>query len=330
MPLPTFEFEIGGTPSQPDAEHVGFVDALRAEATEAMALASRDRDGLRSHILDTYGPIINEMYFLRDNAAEAVNWAARAVDDSVGGTPDGDAFSAYHVVQRGLLAKSLLSFGEAVAMVEAGYSAGAFTRVRTMYEVLIVALVLAAHGHPESEHPELPDRFLEHRRAFHRSFAQDYLAGYGTTPDSIFDSEILGQLDEQHDDLVSRYGRGFMRAWGWAAPLFEGRPASMTGLVKMVVPQLAVLYPMMSSPVHAGSDGWHDLIRDSGEFQVYPNAEALDAPIELASAFVLLTSEAVIPKAIVHEGSEPDRTGEAFLSGLADSRRRIAQHLSAL
>lgn len=336
MPSPDFEFHIGATdPMEPKLAHAGFLAALRDEQASAVAESLQDRDALREEIWKRYGPAIEELYFLRDNVAEAANWAARKIDESLEQTPGDQAFYQFHLVQRGLLARSLLSLGETIAMIEAGHSAGALARLRTMYEVLIVSIVMAIYGHPDAEHPDLPERYLMHREAFYGLFAADYLgAGLGDPDDPLFDDDDLGRLAVMRSDLVTRFGKDFARGWGWAAPLFYGKPASMTGLVQRVAPQLAILYSMMSAPTHAGSDGWHNLITEDGlgsrEFKAYPDSGSLGAPIELSTGFVLLTAETVVPRSIKFEDAPPDQTGEAFLTAIADSRRRVSEHLSSV
>ncbi len=330
-------FEIGQIerPSSGSAD-AAFVDAVRTEFPEAQASAKADRDELRREIAASYGPVIDEMYFLRDNAAEAGAWASEAIDECLQDAEAGPAFREYHIVQRGLLAKALLSYGETIALVESGYGHGALSRVRTMFEVAVVAMVLAEHGHPESEYPDLPERFLLHREVFYRAFADDHLSfsGNDTKTEALFNVPVLRGLDDLRDRLISRFGKAFARGWGWAAPLFDGKPASLTGLVKLVTPRLAVLYSIMSSPVHAGSDGWHDLLDDDGEgsetFRAYPGNSGLDVPISLATGLLVLSSQTVVPTLIVDPPNEPDRTGTQYLATIIDSWHRVSELLALL
>lgn len=154
------------------------------------------------------------MYLLHSGAAEVVNWAGEAVDTSLEGTPEDDEFRNYHVVLRGLAARSLLSYDEVMALVDAGHSRCALPRVRTMYEVFVVAAVLALYGRPSSEHLDLIERYLAHRDVFIRSEAAALLLT-GLSPAAEFLSgDALERLDEKRDAAVKKYGKPFIRTWG--------------------------------------------------------------------------------------------------------------------
>ncbi len=334
MASPDLQFVVGGIEPPESVEFAEFLARVDSEYSESLPVLASDRVALREEIRAIYGQVLDDCYILHDGAAEAINWAAETIDAGLEGTPDDDAFHTYHVLLRGLAAKSLLTFDEVLVLVEAGHREGAIARVRTMYELFVVAAVICLRGNPSADHPELVERFLAHREAFRRSDAGALLLTGLESAQEVIDAEVVGALDVRHAKLAERYGKPFMRNWGWAAPLFPGENSvSFAKLVDLIEPAFAYFYPALSAAVHAGSAGWHDSIEEHGDaqtFKAYPDADGLGFPIELATFLLLVTIDTVVPVVIEAEGTEKDVTGANFLGALRARRNRISTALEAV
>ena len=247
---------------------------------------------------------------------EAAEWAAGAVPDAVAGDQDEVEFNRYYGVIRGLAARSLLTFSEIIWQLRGGYVSGALSRIRTLYELAMVANILAEYASPGRSHPELIERYVRHHEVFTRTEADQLMATGILDPADYFDEETLEALDRQKEQLLERYGKSFATLWGWAAPLFKSKEqVTMAQLSQLVDPGVSYFYGRTSEHVHGGSAGWHgNFVQREHEtvLAAGPTNVGLSVPDALASHLTLVVLQVAIPTNI-ETGSRRESVGALFL-----------------
>ena len=272
------------------------------------------------------------MRLLHETAREAINWGSRIVHDHLEDGPDDDALAQRTKVLVALSGRALLAFDEMAWLLAGGYPRGAWTRVRSIHELFIVALALGLYGGPDGEHPDLVERYVRHHDVFALSMADDLIGTGDPAIKEKLDDEIRMALSDKKRVLIEKYGKGFARPWGWAAPLLPKGP-SFTGLNKLFLPQFGTFYGMASAHIHAGSQGLHDAWIESDEKQglIMAGAEKRDlaAPAILGSGFLIGIIGTVVPTSVRAEGDgEPISDGRYFLGALSRVQAQVEKGMS--
>lgn len=306
---------------------VGFFKELESSAPAALAGHHQDRSGFQSRLRDDYGVGFDLMDLQYASAWEAADWAKRTIDDAYDST-DEEFLSYYHVIS-GLTARCLGSYAEVAWLLRGGFPNGAMTRVRTLHELLVTALILAKFASPGSDHPELIQRYLLHKDVFTLSTAEN-LSETGAIEPTTLDEKTLDLLASQREKLLTKYGRSFGGLWGWAAPLFgAGVRISMKSLSQLVTPGTHYFYGLTSTHVHGGSEGWHENFVTRGHETVLaagPSNMGLALPATLASAFLTDMMQTAVPAVIENETS-CDYRGEYFLAGIHHQAGQISTEM---
>lgn len=323
-----FSFEPGITTPEGDEQFEKFWQLFIEEAQAEKPVELAEREALRAHIAEQHGHAFNLMDLFWRNAMDAVNWGPEILHEHLEESPEDDAYAALFTTVTGLAARALLAFNEVTWLLRGGYPHGALTRVRSLHELFIVAAVLWEHGSPESEHPDLVDRYLLHHEVFINGAARDLI---GTEIPGIVDTlnaEVLDVLDSRKKELIGTYGKVFSTTWGWAAPLFPKGTPSFMGLNKLIMPSLNSYYRIASEHLHASSAGLIDAGKpDETGVMGYnggPTTDDLGFPAILGSTFLLALVGTIVPTEI-HD-PEADKnivTGRHMLGILARLHREI-------
>jgi hypothetical protein len=144
---------------------------------------------------------------------------------------------------------------EVLALLSAGYAAGAHARVRTMHELAVVAMFLKENP------PNVARRYQEHAVVERHKRAKEYnatLAGDRTNRGyEPIDDATIKALAEQRDRLKKRYGPDFVKGgYSWAASALGNKRPTFRDLEKSVnMGHLRAFYAWSSQEVHAGSHG---------------------------------------------------------------------------
>jgi len=295
-----------------------------------------ETDAFRQRLKLTHDDAFTGLFRVYISAIEAADWGSEAMDKVIGrmeadneDRADIDALADYHWVIRGFMAPAPPPFGEITSRLEGGFPGGATARARTLQELAVTAAVLAIHGHPDGEHPELIERYARHHEVFNRDSAVQISAS-GILEDDPFDESTMGLLSTAHDELLAEFGRKFAEPYGWAQPIFKARErVSFTKLSKLVTPRLEVIYRLSSSHVHADSEGWsHGLVTRGDEqmFAAGPTNLGLGLPAELACDLLNVMLQLAVPSSIADEG-QVDSDGTLLLAGV---RHLTQQALTAL
>ncbi|WP_148061206.1 DUF5677 domain-containing protein [Frondihabitans sp. PhB188] len=126
----------------------------------------------RRRLQDTHGAAFAASWRVHESAVEAVSWAAtnldlfldrQYADEEAADTKVLEGF--LHVI-RGQATLAPRTFAEVTWLLEGGFPGGAMARVRTLQELAVKSAVLAKYGAPDSEFPELVERFARHGEAF--------------------------------------------------------------------------------------------------------------------------------------------------------------------
>lgn len=288
------------------------LERLRVDRPRALDRMRDDTLGFHERFLTRYAEGIDLLRLVHHQSIDAAMWGKKKVYGAHEESPsddDGAALALYGVTE-GLAARAMLTFAETVCLLAGGFPRGAMTRVRTMHELVVTALILGIHGAPDGEHPELVQRYLRHHEAFTRRVAEQMLAAQ-TDVDDILDDALMQALRERRQQLVDEFGPRFVRPLGWAAPLFsQDENLTFERLAAKVDAQtLNYFYGKSSTYVHAGSEGWHDaFVQWDGAAVMLagPTNLGLTTPAHLATHFLMTMLHLVVPTQLEQDGVVDD------------------------
>lgn len=267
-------------------------------ATEVAEIRDR-REEIKRKIFSENASAIKAMHLLHISGTEAVNWASETVIDGLSDDSEDDHLADYMNTVTGLAGRALLAYDELTWLLEGGFPDGAFTRLRSIHELFIVAATLGLHGGPDGDCPDLIERYRAHQDIFTPKRARDLRATEIDGVEETLNGDILKILDNTREELVQRYGRSFKSSWGWAAPLFADGHASFTRLGELVLPEFDLFYGMASSKIHASSEGLgeatHEREDGSPYFLAGARTEDLATPAVLGSTLLVGIIGAVVP-----------------------------------
>lgn len=308
---------------------VGFLARLDAAAGRALRRNLDDRDDFQDRLYRDYGRGLDGMDLLYFSALEAADWAKNVVH-AQDEEDEQEECEEYYAVIRGLTARAISAYAEVAWLLRGGFPHGSLTRVRFLHELFVTAGVLAEYGSPGGSHPELIERYLEHRDVFTPAIADDLVATGALDSTEYFEKDVLDALERRRAELLTRYGKSFAAMWGWAAPLFPGESrVTMRMMGSLVAPEGHYFYGMTSAHVHAGSEGWHEtvVIREH-ETSLASGATnlGLALPSALATAFLLEIIQMAVPSRVERDDMV-EETGAYFLVALARMSGSISDHM---
>lgn len=308
-----------------------FFEALESGSGENSANIKEDSKNFQDALYEKYGPGFDEMDLLHSSALDAADWSNTILHESLIGDQDQEELEYRYGVIRGLMARSLSAYAEVAWLLRGGFPDGALTRVRLMHELYVTASVLVKYGQSDGEHPQLFERYLNHKDVFTPGVAKDMLATEILDSEHPLSSDTISVLEKRKAELVARYGERFTQMWGWAAPLFSKKKnISMRTMGGLVESKLQYFYGMASSHAHAGSEGWHSAHIERGSETTLvsgPVDSDLAVPAELATAFLLGMTEMIVPTCIERDGSVDD-SGAYYFSALTKMSENIMERMS--
>ena len=323
-----FSFEPGITPPEDDERFERFWAIFIEESQADRPSELAERETLRAHIAEQHGHALDLMDLLWRSAMEAVNWGSEILHEHLEDDPEDDAYAALFTTLTGLAARALLAFNEVSWLLRGGYPQGAFAGVRSLHELYIVTRVLWEYGSPESNCPDLVERYLLHQEVFLKGAARDLISTGIPGIDETINTEILDALDSRQRELIGKYGKVFSTSWGWAAPLFPKKTPSFMDLNKLVMPSLNAYYRIASEQLHASSAGLANAGKSDGMGTIGYNGGAtidgLAFPAIFGSTFLLSLVGTIVPIEIHNSETDKDiDTGRHMLGVLARLHREI-------
>lgn len=139
---------------------------------------------------------------------------------------------------------------EVQVLLRAGYSTGAMARWRTIHEIWVVSVLLAEND------PDIARRYLLHEAIETMTGQEWYEDAWETMGFEPPDPDDAARRTQARAELEHEFDAAFLRPYGWAAPLNNGKAPKLTDL-----PKLANLnhwrshYKMASHGVHANPKG---------------------------------------------------------------------------
>lgn len=302
------DFEIGTMPDDPHSSPLA-----KLIASDRVAILQDIRADRAQRIADVakqHGEQLDALLLLIAVGGDALNWAIDHINSTLGDDEEDKAFAEYYETLAVLAERAITTCAEIHQLLSVDFNSGARARLRTLEELFIVIVVLAVHGRPDGEHPELIKRYREHHRVFARSLAEELLSSGAMPDDHALDAETLLELERDRAELVTRYGKEYRSLWGWAAGLFPPRTQINFGkLSNLVDIDLAAFNSLASRHVHASSEGWHEAQEKSGESDFGYVAA-------LGSGYLHMALQAVIPVSSTAPDQDVDSTGRDWHDAL--------------
>lgn len=139
---------------------------------------------------------------------------------------------------------------EVQVLLRAGYSTGALARWRTIHEIWIVSILLAENN------AEISRRYLVHEAVESMIGQEWYEDTWETLGFESPDPNDAAKRATARAELEQEFGSVFLRPYGWAAPLFNGKAPKLTDLPKLAnLDHWRSYYKMASHGVHANPKG---------------------------------------------------------------------------
>ena len=208
---------------------------------------------------------------------------------------------------------------EILALLRSGFADGAHARWRTLHEIAIVAWLIFDHGQ------ELAERYLLHAGVQEYKLAHQYQSHYESLNLEPISQEVLTQLKNRRDQLISQFGAPFKNDYGWAAAVTGTANPTLTQLEeKAELNHWRPYYRAASDNVHPNARGaYYRLGLASHQGSVIlagPSNEGLADPGHLTAisllqvTIALLCTEVTFDSIVVSEILQNlvDEVGDAF------------------
>lgn len=155
-----------------------------------------------------------------------------------------------HSVLVRLHARGCQLASEITTLLENEYADGAMGRWRTLYEVGVVATLIAGWGE------EAAQRYFAHEIVESKKGMDDYercAPALGHPPVSKRERDVVLR---HYERVRKKYGKEFTGTYGWASAFTSNKEPNFTDLeIAALQPEMRSFYRMASHPVHAGPKG---------------------------------------------------------------------------
>ena len=182
--------------------------------------------------------------------------SGRWVNDSLRPAAATGPTEKFEVLVR-LHARAAMTAREVLVLLRSGYSTAALARWRTLHEVRVVFLLLAAEG------VQLSRRYLAHDDAERLRGQREYEDTWevlGLEPPVW----TVGEREDKKAQLAAEFGSEFLNDYGWAAPVFNRAPRFKDLQERVGLEEWRGYYRMASHGTHANPMGVTWNIQDLG------------------------------------------------------------------
>jgi len=196
-----------------------------------------------------------------------------------------------NLTQRGLLlrlhVRACQVTGEIVTLMENGFADGAMARWRTLYEIGVVATLIADAGE------ELAERYIAHEVVESKSALDEYERSWKELQERPVSTRDRRKVERNFAAAVSKYGKDFASPYGWAAKLIGNKNPNFYQLQRAA--QRAAMhsyYKMASYNVHASAKGMFFRLGSLDDTLAYAgatNAGFVDPALNTASTLTQIT-----------------------------------------
>jgi hypothetical protein len=297
-----------------------FIERLADHMQQQGPLVASRRDAGASRLAETWGAALDMYYTVTVAAAElGMLCSSRRNEGHAAAESVSSALELLH-------ARACQTALEVHALLAAGFPGGAYARYRTLHELAVTTAVIAEYGRVP-EHADLADRYLSHTHIEHYQQAKEYQRSSPHLGWQPFSQETMRGLRREHDRLISRYGRNYREAYGWADGLIT--PLTFARLeAKANMDVLRYMYVTGSHLVHASAHGLRMTVVPT---QVTASSGMIGGPFDIglaqpaqASLNALLDVTAGL---VLDDGRPEDATILLNLAALDELRRRTLRLL---
>ena len=209
----------------------------------------KDRRGHRrafeTRLAKKWGRALDPLDMFREIALEAGEDFNNEFRPEAAATKD----FVFEVLTR-LHARACQIASEILTLLRSGHADGAHARWRSLHEIAVIGLFIKSHGNELAERYILHDAIESYRAA---SLYQEHYATLGDEPPS--EEEVAG-IRSAYESLKSRFGRDYVKEYGWAAAaLGKERPTFMDIEKAVGLRHLRPYYKLASHNVHANPKG---------------------------------------------------------------------------
>lgn len=286
---------------------------LIAESDRILASGRQNEQIFQRRLREIWGEAFDLMYLVGYGTAECADQFIQRHHESCARD------DVFHALVR-LHERSRRVFWEVYRLLTGGFPGGARARARTLYELAVVAIVIAEYGR-QSTTSDIATRYLDHTVVGELAILEFEVGleeerGYEISRDL---TEKVEQLQVVVDQVKQRHGDHYEKSTGWAIPLLTLLPSERRQHKK--VPSIAdleflagkshmrALYGLMSAEIHAGADGLvhnldqcGDVVSPLGPMSVIgPGLVDLAEPGRQASWFLHLSTWVLITEATGQE-----------------------------
>jgi len=302
------DFEIGSTPDDPSSSPLAKL--IASDRSSILQEIRANRADRAAGVIERHGEQLDALLLLIAVGGDALNWAIEHINSSLDDDDEDGAFAEYYETLAVLAERAITTCAEIHHLLSIDFNSGARARLRTLEELFLVIVVLAVHGRPDGDHPDLITRYREHHGVFARSLAEELLSSGAMPEGHALDAKTLLTLEHVRADLVAKYGKEYRTLWGWASGLFPPKTQITFGkLSNLVDIDLAAFNSLASRHVHASSEGWHEAQEKEAESDFGYVAA-------LSSGYLHMALQAVVPVASTSPDQEADTTGRDWHGAL--------------
>lgn len=302
------DFEIGAIPAEPHSSPLS--RQLASDRQSILQSIHADLEARISETQQSHGERLDALLMLVSVGGDALDWAVAHINGTLGDDDEDHTFAHYYETLAVLAERALTTTAEIYHLLRVNLIPGARARLRTLEEIFLVTTVLAVHGYPGGEYPDLITRYREHHRVFARGLAEELLNSGIVDPVDVLDADKLQELENVRVELVGKYGKSYQTLWGWAAGLFPPNTRITFGkLSKLIDVDLAAFNSLASRQVHASSEGWHEAQEQDSGFD-------FDYVAAMCSGYLHLTLQAVVPVSSTSKDNDVDAAGHDWQAAL--------------
>ncbi len=218
---------------------------LKQDAPSMLRDREKDRTSLEARLAETWCRPLTLLEMLLVIALEAGDDFNREFRPSAVERDD----YVFEVITR-LHARACQITSEVLVLLKSGHADGAHARWRSLHEITVVGMLIAASGNQIAERYLLHDAVESYKAA--RQY-QEYHKRLGYEP--LSDQEFK-QIESAYQHLLNRFGPAYKESYGWAEPLIgKKRPTFKDIEEEVELDHLRPFYKMASHNVHANPKG---------------------------------------------------------------------------
>lgn len=146
---------------------------------------------------------------------------------------------------------------EVICLLENGFANGALARWRTLYEIEVIASILAEGDE------ELAARYLDHEIVDNKRAADIYQKNYEDEGTKALSKAAMRDIDRAFKKVMDLYGKEFTANFGWASKILGNKAPRFTDLeAKAGGARLRNRYKQASHSIHASASFFSNNLAD--------------------------------------------------------------------